>query len=591
MPESRPAARWLVPAPDPDHLDALARRLKISHVLAQVLVNRGIDDPADARRFLNPSLNDLHDPGLLADVDTAAERIQRAVVERERIVIYGDYDVDGITAAALLRQLLKMTDADVSIYVPHRVEEGYGLNARAIEQFAAEGVRLIVTVDSGVTAVDEVTLANARGIDCIVTDHHEPDAALPPALAVVNQKRSDCTYPFPSLSGVGVAFKLAWAVAQRFSPGKRVSPEMRAFLLDALGLVALGTVADVVPLVDENRVLTRFGLQALAATRLPGLRALLEQSGVDPGRLSSHHVAFQLAPRINAAGRIGHADLAVELLTTSSPDRAAEIAAELDGLNRERQRAEHAILQQAQEAIAAIPDFDARRAIVLSDGRWHAGIIGIVASRLAGDWCRPVFLIAENDAADDDALAQGSGRSIPALDLFDALQHCSDRLVSYGGHAQAAGLRLKREDIPWFAERFEAHCRDTLADDDMRPQIHVDAEVGFDALTADLLNELDRLGPFGQGNRRPILATTGVRVCGRPRRVGRDGAHLVLVLRHGAVSHRAIGFGMGDRLDEVTRAGACDVAYRLRPDRYRGGDQVELHVTDLRLPAAGQGGP
>jgi len=569
---------WVVaPRPDATVVETLVRRLRISPVLARVLVQRGLADPDAARAFLYTSLNHLHAPETLPGMADAANRIHRAVLERERILIYGDYDVDGITAAALLWHLLRLAHAEARIYIPHRVEEGYGLNREAIERLAREGVDLIITVDCGITAVEEVAAAAALGIDVIVTDHHEPADRLPEALAVIDPKRPDSAYPFPDLSGVGVAFKLAWSVAQRFSPGRKVSPEMRAFLLDGLALVALGTVADVVPLVGENRVLTHFGLQALTTTPSPGLRALIEASRVQPGSVTGRHVAFQLAPRLNAAGRIGHADLAAELLTTADTARAAAIAAELDALNRRRQQAEQEIVKQAEEAIAALDDLDRRRAIVLADARWHAGIIGIVASRLVGLHHRPVILIAA-----DRTVAQGSGRSIPGFDLFAALTACSDRLISFGGHEQAVGLRLDPADVPWFAERFEATCRDALTDDDLVPRVRIDAEADFDVLIEDLLREFDRLAPFGQGNRRPVLATRGVRVCGQPRRVGSSGKHLVLFLRHGETTRRAIGFDMGERLAEVERDGpVCDVAYRLSADRYRATDGVELVLRDI----------
>jgi single-stranded-DNA-specific exonuclease len=579
---------WIVPEFDPALIESLARRLKVSPILAQVLANRGLTDVAPARAFLTPTLNDLHDPAALDGVAVAAERVQRAVVERQRILLYGDYDVDGITAAALLWHLLRMAHADVRIYVPHRVDEGYGVKREAVEAAAADGTHLMITVDCGITAVDEIARANELGLDTIVTDHHEPDAALPPALAVIDPKREGSTYPFSELSGVGLAFKLAWAIAQQFSPGRQVSPPMRAFLLDALGLVALGTVADVVPLVGENRVMVHFGLQALAQSQLPGVRALLSVSGID-AEVSSHHVAFQLAPRINAAGRIGHADLAVELLTTADAARAVEIAAELEAKNRERQRMEQVILQQAQEAVGATQKkpggaAHSRRSIVLADPRWHAGIIGIVASRLVSEWHCPVILIAADQSDDREALSQGSGRSIPGFDLFAALSACRAHLARYGGHAQAAGCKLKTADIPAFAEAFEAYCQTHLTDDDLLPKVPVDAEVDFDDLTAELMASLERLTPFGQGNRRPVLATREARICGTPRRVGQGGKHLALYLRHGATTRRAVGFDMGARLAECERLGPfCDVAYGLRPDRLRG-DGVELHLRDIRFP-------
>ncbi|MFW6163070.1 MAG: single-stranded-DNA-specific exonuclease RecJ, partial [Planctomycetota bacterium] len=419
--------RWLLRDCDEERRDALAQALGVSPIVARVLLNRGVQTPEAARRFLSPELSGLHEPALLPDIDEAVARIRQAVTEGETILLYGDYDADGVTSLALLRLFFRMVGVEPEVYIPHRVDEGYGLHPDAVEAAAERGVGLIVTVDCGVGAVEAVDRARDLGIDVVVTDHHEPGRRVPRACAVVNPKLTGCLYPFRDLAGVGVAFKLAWALAQSFSPGKRVSEEFRRFLLDAMGLVAIGTVADVVPLRGENRIFATYGLHALRHSTSPGVTALVRQVGASGRPLRPRDVSFRLGPRLNAAGRLGAADICVELLTSDDLSRAVEIAEQLEQTNRQRRTIQATILDEALDALAALDDLDSRRTIVLAREGWHAGVLGIVASRLAEDYHRPTLLLSL-----DDAVARGSARSVPGVNLFEAVEACEGMLLGYG---------------------------------------------------------------------------------------------------------------------------------------------------------------
>ncbi len=562
----------------------LAHSLGVPTIVAHVLGQRGYETPEAARAFLNPQLTQLHDPDALPGVMEAADRLVAAADSGEPVVIYGDYDVDGITAAAILWKALHLADANVRVYVPHRLEEGYGLNTEAVERLAAEGARVLVTVDCGISGGLQVARANELGLDVIITDHHEVDPErLPPALALVNPKLPGSPYPFRDLAGSGVALKLAWAIGQRLSARDRVSAAFREFLMAATGLAALGTIADVVPLVGENHVLARFGLRALAASEHPGIVALREVGRLQDKPIDAHHVGFVIGPRLNAAGRLGHAREAVALLTTAGPDAAMTIARELDRQNRLRQDVEKQILEQAEEQVARVfsPDRDA--AIVLAGEGWHTGVIGIVASRLVEKHHRPTILIGTAEGR-----ARGSGRSIPGFHLFEALVACRRHLTNFGGHAMAAGVRLEEASVGPFREAFLAHAAKTLTPEDLTPRLHVDAEIGpaqVDLRTARLL---DRLGPFGAGNPRPVFAARRVRLASAPRRIGRRGDHLTMYVTEARRARRAVGWGMGELADALGRAGSCGIAFTCRTSDYNPRrPEVELHLKDLWIGAYG----
>lgn len=479
-----------------------------------------MSDPDAVRAFCDPRLSHLHDPGLLSGIDAAAARLALALRRRERIAIYGDYDVDGITASAILFHTLRTADpqAVVRCYVPHRVDEGYGLHVEALTLLAQEGATAVVTVDCGITAVEPARLARQLGMDLIVTDHHQPraDGVLPDAHAVVHPMlRGDGgqAYPFPDLCGAGVAFKLAWRLATHWCGGERVSEAFRTTLMEMLPLVALGTIADVVPLRGENRVLASAGLRAIRSSPLAGLQALIQESGLAGEGIDCEKVGFVLAPRLNACGRLGHAAAALRLFTDAGPDEAEAIAAELTALNRQRQRTEQAIAAEAcAMAVAQGQTAEGHRAIVLAHEAWHPGVIGIVCSRLVERFGRPTILLAA-----DGEICRGSGRSVEGYSLHDGLAACAGWLEHFGGHDAAAGLAVKRENFDAFRMAFVQHVNDRLAPTDLVPLLDIDCEAVLAEMDHAAVGELARLSPFGRGNRRPTILVRDLVVASQPR--------------------------------------------------------------------------
>ena len=482
--------RWRLRPHDPEQIAALSRGASVSPLTAQLLLNRGIDDPAAAAAFLQSRLAGLHDPETLPGAAEAADRIVRAVRDRRKIVIYGDYDVDGVCGTSVLWACLRLAGAtDVDYYIPHRVDEGYGVNAEALRTLATEhAASLIVTVDCGVSAVSEARLARELGVEFIVTDHHTIGPELPEADVVVHPRLPGSGYPFVDLCGAGVAFKLAWQICKSFGDGKKASPHLRDFLVNSLGLVALATVADMVPLKGENRLIVHHGLDGIDARPTVGLRALMEVSGLfeKKRRLTAGTVGFNLAPRINAAGRLEYARMAVEMLTTDDTAHARELAGKLDECNRERQEVEHTIVAEAHQMIAAQGGLGDRGAIVLGSPGWHPGVIGIVASRLVETYHRPSIVVALADA-----ISQGSARSVPGFNLYDAIHACSEGLIGFGGHAAAAGLRLPGSEFAAFSERFDHHCRSALTPEQSQKRIDIDAEVPLGLLTPRVVEEIE----------------------------------------------------------------------------------------------------
>jgi single-stranded-DNA-specific exonuclease len=548
-------------SPCPHEVQAeLASSLGVSELTAGVLVRRGFSDPASAGAVLAGELPP-HDPLLLGDMQVACERIRAAIADGRRICVHGDYDVDGISATALAVHLLRELGAEVDWHLPSRFDEGYGVSASTLARLADEGCGLVLTVDCGITAVEEVAEAKARGLEVIVTDHHRPGATLPDC-PIVATRPSD--YPFPELCGTGVVYKLGQALFG-------VDSEIPKRHLD---LVALATIADVVPLLDENRALAIDGLRALARTQKPGLQALMRAAGVDPATVDAGACGFRLGPRINAAGRLGHPRAALELLLTDDRDEARRLASELEDLNRERQAVEARIFREAAQQVEEWPDdHKQRRAYVVAGENWHEGVIGIVASRLVERFNRPVVLIA---GADGDW--KGSGRSIPSFDLHGALGACSTLLGRWGGHRAAAGLSIKPENVPAFAVAFAEHAAGLLVDDDLRPTTHVDAVVPRGTrLTLELCAELALLAPFGLGNPDVTLLAPGCEL-GELATVG-EGKHLRFRVRcDGADTGSAIAFGFGSRLDSYRSEGRWDVAFRLQENRWNGTVAPQLVV-------------
>ena len=551
---------WTI-SPCPHRVQAeLAEALGISELTASVLVRRGYTDVADARAFLAGEMAP-HDPFLLGDMGLACERIRAAVADGRRICVHGDYDVDGIAATTLAVLLLRDLGADVDWHLPSRFDEGYGVRSSTLARLADEGCGLVVTVDCGITAVEEVAEAKARGLEVIVTDHHRPGASLPDC-PIVATRPSD--YPFPELCGTGVVYKLGQAL---FGVDSDV-PKRH------LDLVALATIADVVPLLDENRSMVIAGLRALARTQKIGLQALMRVAGVDPAAIDAGAVGFRLGPRINAAGRLGHPKAALELLLTDDPDDAHRLANSLEELNKERQAVEGRIVREAIAQVESWPEeHRQRRAYVVAGEDWHEGVIGIVASRLVEKFNRPVVLIAGGEGD-----WKGSGRSIPSFDLHGGLGACSELLERWGGHRAAAGLSIAPGNIAAFAARFAEHAAGLLLDEDLAPVTHVDAVVPRGRLlTLDLCSELAQLAPFGLGNPAVTLLAAGCELDGLST-VG-DGKHLRFrVRRDGTDAGSAIAFGIGSRLDSYRHEGRWDVAFRLEENRWNGTVSPQLVV-------------
>jgi len=560
-------ARFLPRPIDAPSASRLSRELSIHPVTASVLVGRGIASPEQARRFLRPGGMPMHDPSLLEDEERASAILREAIGRGDRIAVYGDYDVDGVCGTTVLSRVLAFLGADVRPFLPHRVDDGYGLNPAALARLLGEGCSVVVTVDNGSTRADAIAEAEARGQRIIVTDHHETGEQIP-ACPFLNPKRPGSGYPFSGLAGCGVAFKLGLALARRM--GRLESPEFKAMMPDLLATVAIGTVADVVPLRDENRSLVQMGLLALEATRHAGLRALLAVSRVEGRRIRPSDVGFRIGPRINAAGRLGSAQAALDLLCCEEAPRADRLARALEEGNRTRQRVER---KQSAEALERATRTLAHRdepAIVLGDASWHPGVIGIVAARVAETCKRPAALIA----VDGDE-ARGSARSFGGVRLHEALARCDEHLLTHGGHAFAAGFTLRADRIDRFREAFlVAVSEQARGPAGPRP---VDAELPIDAISAPLAEEIDSIGPFGAGNEEPLFCAFGVRSAGRPRRVGADGAHLVFYAASERTSVRAVAFQQAEQ--ERLLAGPIDLAFVLR--KGEGPDPVEIHVREL----------
>ncbi|TWT42701.1 single-stranded-DNA-specific exonuclease RecJ [Botrimarina hoheduenensis] len=582
------AKQWRVATHDPARIAALERAAGLPTVVAQLLIARGIDNPTTARDFLEPKLTGLRDPQLLPGVERACDVLLEALQQRKPIVIYGDYDADGMTAAAILLRCLRLLRADVRFYVPHRMEEGYGLNAGAIRTLADEGARTIVTVDCGIASLAEADLARELGIDLVVTDHHKLAERLPHAAAIVHPGLPGEDYPFTGLCGAAVAFKLAWALCQRVTDaqhggqGGRVSEPMRRMLMQAVGLAAIGSVADVVPLIDENRILVRHGLNALRHSPVPGVVELerVAQLGKKPD-LSGEDLGFAMAPRLNAAGRLGQAELGVELLATDDPRRAAELADYVDELNEQRKSVERSVLLAARKQAKDRFDPAHDPALVLADRGWHAGVIGIVAGKLAEQYHKPVVVVSLDKLGSKPGT--GSGRSIPGFDLHRAFAAAGEHLASHGGHAAAAGLRIDEANLDAFRIDFCAHTAQQLGPDGQAGELRIDAETSLASLTHQTVTQIERLAPFGHGNERPMLCASDVRLAGPPRRMGGAGRHLSVDLEQHGVKLRAVAFGAGDWENELRAAtGPLEIAFQPLINTFRGYRTVEMRLADWK---------
>src|SRR5580704_12603015 len=551
---------WSVAPSNPSEVSALARALHLAPPAARVLWARGYRDVLDARRFFAPSLDDLHDPYLLKGMPEAVERIHRAIKQNEPILLYGDYDVDGTSSVVILKKGIELLGGQVTFHVPHRLRDGYGMRSDVVEDAASKGVKLIVSVDTGIRAGEVVRTASGLGIDVIVTDHHLPEAELPPALAVLNPNRRDCHYPDKNLCGAGVAFKLVHALLATLGwPEEKVARMLKSFLK----LVAVATVADVVPLLGENRIIVKYGLEGLHRVHNPGLRALLEVSGLLDGRApNARQVAFQIAPRINAAGRMDDAQNVIRMFLTEDLETARTLAKQLHSLNQERQQTEADIVRLVLEECSEVPVTENQAALVFSGRNWHRGVVGIVASRLVDRFYRPVFVLSEEDGE-----AQGSGRSITPFHLLEALESMPDLFSRFGGHRQAAGLSMPTEMVSEFRKRLEAYAQQRLTAADFHPRLAIDAVVDLKELTTGpAVAEILALAPFGFGNPPPVLAVLNAEVAAAP--VVLKEKHLRVQLRQNGRNLLSKAWNFAERAPELAAGARMDAAFCIEEDPY-----------------------
>jgi single-stranded-DNA-specific exonuclease len=559
---------------DEERAATVAREVGVSPVTARLLCIRGLSNTEDARRFLSPSLSDLHDPFGLADMSAAVDRILAAIARRERIAVHGDYDVDGVTSTVILRRALELLGADVVHFLPERLRDGYGLQSASLERLHAEGVRLAISVDCGIRADEAARRAVSLGLDLIITDHHEPDATLPPAVAVINPKRHDCQYPDKNLAGVGVALKLVHALCIRSG---RMS-----WLPAFVKIAAIGTLADVVPLIGENRVIAKLGLAMLSTgPHKVGLRALLEASGLTGKEIDSYHIGFVLGPRVNAAGRMSTPDIAARLLLAvdeTMADEARALAEQLNTENLRRRKEEAEIVAEAHRVVETDLEVGSRTVIVVAGDGWHRGVIGIVASKLVEAFNRPAVVLSI-----DGEVAHGSCRSIPAFDMLGGLEFCADLLTKFGGHRQAAGLTLEAARIRELRVRINEYADQRLQPDDLRPRLWIDGTLAFRSITSQVASELTALAPFGAGNPCPVFRTSGVEVVDGPRLL--KDRHLKMALRQDGRVMRGIAWRAADRETFVAQhRAALDLAFSLEQDTWNGERYVQLSVADFRAP-------
>ena len=561
--------RWRMRAACLEQANELARQLGVSAVVGQLLLNRGICDETTARQFLFGGLEGLYDPFLMQGMQKAVARISAALGAGEKITIYGDYDVDGITATSLLFNMLREFSGNIEYYIPERQSEGYGLHAEALQKIAASGSSLLITVDCGISACQEVL--SVSGLDIVITDHHQPPEELPAAFAVLNPKQPGCPYPEKDLAGVGIAYKLCQAIVQRLRPEHDCSRY--------LDIVAIGTVADMVSLHGENRLLVKYGIQKMHQTENQGLLALLAACGISPTDVDAGKIGFAIAPRLNASGRLNHAAAGVELLTSSDVEKVKAIADDLNLTNVERQAVERLILDRAEEMVSGT-DWSTVKALVVSGADWHSGVIGIVASRLVERYHRPTVLISVRDG-----IGKGSCRSIPGFDMHAGLRRCSDLLLQFGGHHQAAGLSLRAEDIPRFAEKLNTIAGEVLSDDDFFPVLNIDAKVSLSQVNASLIEQLACLEPFGMGNPSPLLACTPLELQSSSA-FGKENRHLRLWVRDNAANSEVIAWNKGEIAADFDYDKPAEVAFVPELHEWNGRRTVRMRAVDVRQPAA-----
>ena len=556
--------KWQIYETDDEKIEELKEKYKLNDLLATILINRGIDNEEKIRQFLEPTRQDFYNPYLMKDMEIAVERIVKAIESQEKVIIYGDYDVDGITSTTVLKKFLKDLGLEVSYYIPNRLNEGYGLNNKAIEKIVNEGYSLMITVDCGISAIEEIDYANSLGLETIVTDHHEPGEVLPKALAVVDNKRKDSTYPFRDLAGVGVAFKLTQAL------GMKLELKEEAYL-KYLDIVCVGTISDIVPLVDENRVITKLGLLLVRQTKNMGLKSIINSSGYN--KIDSNTISFGVAPRINACGRMGKAEEALELLLSTDIYEVNELTKKLNEHNRERQEIEKSIYESAVEKIEK-NHLDENRTIVVGGEDWHHGVIGIVSSKITDMYFKPSILLS----FEENGTGKGSGRSIPGFDLHQALTKCQDTLEKFGGHSMAVGVTIKKENLEKFREEFEKVAAEEKTEN-IVPILNVDSKIDLNSVDKDVIESLKALEPFGEANKMPIFAFKNLRIDSI--RALSEGKHLKLTLKEDNIIINAIGFNMGELAEEYRIGDKIDVAGVLEINTFNGVDNLQINIKDV----------
>ena len=564
--------KWtLKDPPEKNSVLALADSLNISSILAELLIQRGVTNFFEAKKYFRPSLESIHDPYLMHDMEKAAARVIDAITNNEKICVYGDYDVDGTCSASLMYLFLKELDANVYVYIPQRLTEGYGLSNAGVDSIKKDNVDLIISVDCGITAVDEIEYANTLGIDTIICDHHQPKDVLPNAYAILDPLKPGCDYPFKYLSGAGVAFKLARAVAYRF--GKK------DMVFKYLDLVALAGAADIVSLTDENRILVRAGIEQINSNPRPGIKALIKIARMEPGNLSAGQIVFTIAPRINAVGRLGDALRAVELFNTDSYAEAEKLAKVLESENLERRKIDEVTFSHALDLVKTIENFDNELGIVLHHDSWHPGVVGIVASRLVEKYYRPSIMLTTIDG-----VAKGSARSIPGFNIYEAIEECKDLVVQFGGHKAAAGLEIEVGNIKEFRKRFNEILKTSMKDEDIIPEIKIDSKISLCEITPKFIRVLDQFAPFGPGNMRPIFLAENVKLIASPRIVGTNHFVTTFCQNGGDKVYDAIGFNLGKFVYEVDKDNdLVDIVFTIEKVVRDGRTFPQIRVKDIRI--------
>ena len=566
--------KWIIrESSDSATVERLAAEVGIDRVLAELLVQRGVSTFEEARLFFRPSLDRLHDPFLMKDMDAAVERLRRAIVSGEKILVYGDYDVDGTTAVALVYSFIRRFTDAVDFYIPDRYDEGYGVSFKGIDWASDNGFGLLITLDCGIKARDKVDYAAGKGVDVIICDHHLPEDELPKAVAVLDPKREDCNYPFDDLSGCGVGFKLVQAYSQRYGiPFESLIP-----LLD---LLVVSIASDLVTMVGENRILAHFGLKQLNDSPCQGLLAMINLSNLEPGHITVDDIVFKIGPRINAAGRMESGRLAVELLTSADASRAMAIGEKINENNNERKNIDREITQEALEMVQSGNCLCCANATIVYNPKWNKGVVGIVASRLVEAYYRPTVVLTKSNG-----FVTGSARSIAGFDLYDAIESCADLLENFGGHMYAAGLTLKEENLQEFADRMDAYIAGHVTAEMLTPVVEVDSKLDFAQITPKFFRILKQFQPFGPGNNNPIFVTENVYDAGTGRKVGAGGVHMKLdLIQESQPYHQipSIAFNMADYFDYIREGNPFDVCYAIVENYYRGNSSIQLRIRDLR---------